>query len=288
MALLADHPIKVKAMDGKGGGLAGDAIYRFAATEVKATSHRLDGVLWPRHHESGTASSPVVLLEVQMHSDPGFHHRLAAETFRFLQQHPHVVHCRVVVITPHSRLRLEPGTAPRLLAGFIAQVQWFSLEELSRRQNPDPLVDLLTLPVRQEQELPERCQAILRTRPELLELIVPILVERFEGRSLEEIMVIIGTPIDELRHTRAAQQLISEGRAEGRSEGRAEGRSEGRVEGEVALTLRLLARRCGPLSADTTATIQALSLPRLEELADALLDFQGAEDLRQWLARQGE
>lgn len=45
-------------------------------------SHRLDGVLWPREStgcaETGSPEFPVVLLEVQMHPDPGFHHRLAA------------------------------------------------------------------------------------------------------------------------------------------------------------------------------------------------------------------
>ena len=50
------------------------------------------------------------------------------------------------------------------------------------------------------------------------------------------------------------------------------------------MTLRLLARRCGPLSKATTARIQALELEQLEALAEALLDFGGPEDLATWLA----
>ena len=50
------------------------------------------------------------------------------------------------------------------------------------------------------------------------------------------------------------------------------------------MTLRLLKRRCGPLSAATTARIQALPLQQLESLTDALLDFAGANDLASWLA----
>ena len=50
------------------------------------------------------------------------------------------------------------------------------------------------------------------------------------------------------------------------------------------MTLRLLNRRCGPLSAATTARIQALPLQQLESLADALLDFAGDDDLVNWLA----
>ena len=69
-----------------------DRQYRFSAPELKAGSHRLDGVLWPLGSETGSAELPVVFLEVQMRADPGFHHRLAAQTFRFLQLHPRIEH----------------------------------------------------------------------------------------------------------------------------------------------------------------------------------------------------
>ena len=45
------------------------------------------------------------------------------------------------------------------------------------------------------------------------------------------------------------------------------------------MTLRLLNRRCGPLSPTTTARIQALPLERLEALAEALLDFRALPTL---------
>ena len=56
-------------------------------------------------------SGPVVLLEVQMHPDSGFQHRLAAQSCRFLQKHPQLEHLEVVVITPHNRLKLGPTQA---------------------------------------------------------------------------------------------------------------------------------------------------------------------------------
>jgi predicted transposase YdaD len=89
-------------------------------------------------------------------------------------------------------------------------------------------------------------------------------------------MVIAGIPRKEIRHTRAAQDWLAAGRQEGEA--------KGRQEGEAAVTLRLLNRRCGPLSEATTAQIQALPLEQLEALADALLDFQGPADLAAWLA----
>ena len=85
-------------------------------------------------------------------------------------------------------------------------------------------------------------------------------------------MMIAGIPREEIRHTRAVQDWL------------AEGREEGRKEGEAAVTIRLLTRRCGPLSEATTARIQSLPLEQLESLAEAVLDFQGADDLEAWLA----
>ena len=110
-----------------------------------------------------------------------------------------------------------------------------------------------------------------------------MLFERFPTLTLEKIMEIATIPAKDLRHTRAAQQLIEEGRQEGEVRGRLEGEARGRLEGEAKVTMRQLNRRCGPLSDATTARIQALPLQHLETLAEALLDFAGASDLEAWL-----
>jgi Domain of unknown function (DUF4351) len=47
--------------------------------------------------------------------------------------------------------------------------------------------------------------------------------------------------------------------------------------------LRLLKRRLGGLSPEMEAQIVALSLTRLEELGEALLDFSQLSDLSDWL-----
>jgi hypothetical protein len=46
----------------------------------------------------------------------------------------------------------------------------------------------------------------------------------------------------------------------------------------------LLQRRCSAITPSQEARIRALPLPQLEALAEALLDFQGADDLEAWLA----
>lgn len=261
----------------------GDALYRFEATELKAANHRLDGAFWPRSGEGGTSDRPVVLLEVQMHAKAGFKHRLAAQSFRFLQLHPQVQHLAVVVVVPHRRLRLGPAQLPQQLQAFVDGVIWLSLEELGQQADPDPLLALLTLPVRPEAQLKASTQKILERRPDLLSTVLTMLFERFPTLTPEEIMVIAGIPTDQLLHTRAAQILLDRGRQEGRQEGEAQGEARGRAAQATAVTLRQLNRRCGPLSDATTERIQALPLAQLEALADALLDFSGPADLTAWL-----
>ena len=245
----------------------GDVLYRFEAPELKAANHRLDGAFWPRSGDMGTPDRPVVLLEVQMHAKAGFKHRLFAQTARFLQLNPQVLHLAVVVVVPHRRLKLGPAQLPQQLQAFADGVIWLSLEELGQQPDLDPLLSLLTLPVRPEAELGPSTQHILERRPDLISAVLPMLVERFPTLTREDIMVIAGIPSKDLRHTRAAQQWIE----------------EGRQEGEAKVTLRQLKRRCGPLSEATTARIQALPLEQLEVLAEALLDFSGPQDLMSWL-----
>ncbi len=262
---------------GQGVPLELDRHYRFSAPELKAGSHRLDGVLWPLGSDTGSPQLPVVFLEVQMRADPGFHHRLAAQTFRFLQLHPVVEHWRVVVITPHQRLNLGP-TAP--LRSFLEGVHWVSLDALGRQQNLDAALDLLTLPVRPEPELGERCRRILAQRKDLEPVVLSMLFERFSQLSREEILMIVGLPLQELRHTRAVQEILEEGRQEGRQEGR----EAGRQQEAGALAIRLLVRRFGNLDQASRERLTSLSLPRLEQLAEDLLDFSGPGDLQGWLA----
>ena len=256
---LADQPVPTDL----------DCQYRFLAPELKAGSHRLDGVLWPLASDAGTPELPVVLLEVQMRTDPGFHHRLAAQTFRFLQLHPAVEHWRVVVITPHQRLNLGPVTP---LRGFLETVHWVSLDALAQVQSLDAAIDLLTLPVRSEQELGERCRRILTERRDLEPVVLSMLFERFSQLSREEILMIVGLPLQELRYTRAVQEILEEGREFGRQQEAA------------ALAIRQLARRFGNLDQASRETLAAMPLLRLEQLAEDLLDFSGPGDLQAWLA----
>ena len=72
----------------------------------------------------------------------------------------------------------------------------------------------------------------------------------------------------------------------GREKGREEGREEGR-RAESDLVLRQLKRRLGAVPAEHAETIRRLSLERLGELGEALLELSSLGELEAWLAVPG-
>lgn len=71
----------------------------------------------------------------------------------------------------------------------------------------------------------------------------------------------------------------------GEERGEQRGRQEGEVVGEVRMILRLLNRRLGSLPDRFSSQIQQLTIPQLEDLGEALLDFTSLTDLEGWLSR---
>ena len=163
---------------------------------------------------------------------------------------------------PHQRLQLGPV---KPLRSFLEQVHWVSL---------DAAVDLLTLPVRSEPQLAERCRRILASRRDLEPVVFSMLFERFPKLSKEEILMIAGLPLQELRHTRAVQEILEEGREEGLEAGRQQEAS--------ALAIRQLSRRFGSLDEGSRERLSSLTLQQLEQLAEDLLDFTEPGDLQAW------
>jgi Domain of unknown function (DUF4351)/Putative transposase, YhgA-like len=61
-----------------------------------------------------------------------------------------------------------------------------------------------------------------------------------------------------------------------------EGIEQGKKQGELALLNRLLHRRFGSLSPQLQEQIENLSIPQLEDLGEAMLDFASIADLEAW------
>ncbi len=65
------------------------------------------------------------------------------------------------------------------------------------------------------------------------------------------------------------------------------GLPEGRAEKGRSLVLRLLNRRVGTIAPELKVKIEALTIVQLEDLGEALLDFETIVDLEAWLAQVG-
>ncbi len=82
-----------------------------------------------------------------------------------------------------------------------------------------------------------------------------------------------------MRESVIYQEILAEGEQRGEQKGR---EAEGRT-----LIFRLLTRRVGELPQDVRQRIETLSLSQLENLGEALLDFQGMADLDAWFSQEG-
>jgi predicted transposase YdaD len=243
--------------------------YSFSAPVLKEREYRLDGLFTP---PAERADLPAVVLEAQMVPDPGFLLRLYAETGRFLQQQAWSGDWRVAVICPHRGLQF--GALTPVQEFVERRVLWVELQPRDGQPPITPLARALSLLLEPESRVRRISDALNQqamTDPmaaEVLPLIPAILITRFRDKSIPEICAMGGITLEDFSQSRAYQEIFGSGEARG----------------EANVTLRLLNRRCGPLSQATTARIQALPLEQLEALAEALLDFTGPAELETWLA----
>ena len=256
--------------------------YVFSAPVLKEREYRLDGLFLP---PADQPDLPALILEAQMAADPGFLLRLYAETGRLLQQQDRqgrpIRHWQVVVICPSRELNFGDPTP---VQEFVREgLVWIELAPERLPPSAPPLQKALAMLLLPEDQLPA-CSRAIRAEAvgtglgsEIDDVIAAILVSRFSGRTVPEICAMGGITVDDFTSSVAYREIFGLGRQEGRQEGR-------QVEA-AALTLRQLQRRCGILNSAQQSRIQGLPLGDLEALADALLDFDGLEDLNAWLSR---
>ena len=269
-AIFQDHPDLILRWLA---GLPADAAgYRFCAPVLKEREYRLDGLFLP---PDDRVDLPAIVLEAQMAADAGFLRRLYAESARFVQQFNWERQWVVVAICPNRTMNFGPITPVR---EFVEQrLRWIELLPSDGQEPSEPLTQVLGLLVQPEAKVRAISDSLRQQAPtnpaagQVLPLIPAILLARFNDRPISEICAMGGLTLDDFTSSRAYREIFREGEARG----------------EASVTLRQLNRRCGPLSAATTTRIQALPLPRLELLAEALLDFTGPADLQAWLEQHG-
>ncbi|WP_414526615.1 Rpn family recombination-promoting nuclease/putative transposase [Nodularia chucula] len=248
-------------------------VYRFESVAVKEPKFEIDGVFLPPEN---TSSGVVYFCEVQFQKDEKLYERVFAESsLYFYRNRDRFSDWQAVIIYP-SRSTEQSDIHP--YRGFLnsEQVHRVYLDELGDIRSLPLWVAAMVLTTVEEEQAPEEARYLLsRTRNELsppssraiIEIVTTIMTYRFDELSRVEVEAMLDIT---LKETRVYREIKQEGREEGR-------------EATANIITRQLRKRLGELPQEVRSVISGLSLPMLEDLGEALLDFTSLADLQAWL-----
>ena len=257
-------------------GIPSDCEFEYSAPVLKEKETRLDGLLTPISNNSDV---PLIFLEAQMQRDIKFYSRYFRGIFSYIDQYEISRNWCGLLILLNKRLELGSELPHRNLLN--SQVERLYLEDLLHQDNLSPNLALLRLIVTPKDQAGLAARKILNsvsTEAEFqlkLDLVESILVNKFTQLTLEEIQKMLNLKEADITQTRFYQEVLEIGEKKGLQ--------QGVQQGEANLTIRLLKRRCGNLTAIQEQKVRSLSISQLESLGEALLDFQNMSDLENWL-----
>ncbi len=240
--------------------------YTFDSVEVKETSFRIDGVFLPPDW-AGT----IYFCEVQFQLDELLYERMVSEISIYTyRRRSSLANWRAVAIYPSRSVKQSDiSLFEELLAsGRITPIY---LDELGDGAELPTGLGLMVLTTLEGDAAVARArQTIAQSRllPDgraILDLVSTIMVYKFGNLTRDEVNAMLGI---ELEQTRVYQDAKAEGKTE-------EGRS---------LVLKQLTRKLGTqINLDLQSRVNSLTIERIEALGEALLDFQGMDELVNWL-----
>jgi len=257
-------------------GIPSDCEFEYSAPVLKEKETRLDGLLTPIGNNSDV---PLIFLEAQMQRDTKFYSRYFRGIFSYIDQYEISRNWRGLLILLNKRLELGSELPHRNLLN--SQVERLYLEDLLHQDDLSPNLALLRLIVTPKDQAGLAARKILNsvsTEAEFqlkLDLVESILVNKFTQLTLEEIQKMLNLKEADITQTRFYQEVLEIGEKKGLQ--------QGVQQGEANLTIRLLKRRCGNLTAIQEQKVRLLSISQLESLGEGLLDFQNMSDLENWL-----
>jgi predicted transposase YdaD len=219
---------------------------------------------------------PMVFAEAQMQSDSGFYGRYFSQLFVYINQYTVKQDWRGLLILRDRSQGLGwevPYT--ELLERRVTQLY---LSDLRDQQELTPNLMLLQLLVTEKDKSAVIGRKLLQeadTTGEFqrrLSLIETILANKFPELTKEIIMNMLELEIVDITQSRFYQEIIE----------------QGLQEGEANLVIRQLRRRLGELPESQCSQIKSFPVSQLESLGEALLDFQGIDDLDDWLQKYTE
>jgi predicted transposase/invertase (TIGR01784 family) len=236
--------------------------YIFEAIEVKETGFRMDGVFLPPN-----SSGIVYFCEVQFQLDELLYERMNSEIGIYVYRNrERFFDWQAVVIYPtRSVEQSRTETIRDLLAGRrIIPVYFDELGEIEELPIGLGLMVLTTLEGDNATTSARNLISRSQGSSDIIDLISTIIVYKFSNLSRDEVNAMLGI---ELEQTRVYQ----------------EAQAEGEARGEARMIMRQLNRRLGAIPDRSSVQIQQLSVPQLEDLGEALLDFTSLADLEGWL-----
>ncbi len=248
---------------------AGDS-YCFSSEEIKQTAFRIDGLFKP---VSDDPEQPIIFVEVQYQVDNDFYGRLFSELTLYLYLKKPERDWLILLIYP-SRSIEKKASIEFLPFLNLPQVHRIYLEDYQDRTDLSPSLEFIRLIVSDKQQTISRAKDLAerldKVDVEGLDLIETILIYKLPHLNREEIKQMLSVYEVKLQDTRFYQEVSA----------------EGAQEECIKLLSRLLRRKFGvqPELETILQSFPTYPLEKLEDLADALLDFNAMTDLETWLA----
>ena len=244
--------------------------YCFSSEEIKQTAFRIDGLFKP---VSDDPEQPIIFVEVQYQVDNDFYGRLFSELTLYLYLKKPERDWLILLIYP-SRSIEKKASIEFLPFLNLPQVHRIYLEDYQDRTDLSPSLEFIRLIVSDKQQTISRAKDLAerldKVDVEGLDLIETILVYKLPHLSREEIKQMLSVYEVKLQDTRFYQEVSA----------------EGAQEECIKLLSRQLRRKFGvqPELETILQSFPTYPLEKLEDLADALLDFKAMSDLETWLA----
>ena len=258
--------------------------YRFCSEEIKQTAFRLDGIFTPLGDDT---EQPLIFVEVQYQPDDDFYDRFFSEITLYLRLNKSAHPWLALVLYPSRSAETEASIA---FSPFtkMPQLRRVYLDDYRDCQGLSATLELIRLIASREAETLAIARQLAERRDELgpdgLDFIETILVYKLPRLSREEIKTMLALNEIELKQTRFYQEIAEEERQIGEQKGE----QRGRQEECISLVTRLLKRKFGihPELATVLAQLPTVPVEKLEDLAEAIIDWTEMSALTEWLRQQ--
>ena len=256
--------------------------YRFTSVEIKEKAFRFDGIFIPE-----AVDKNIWFVEVQFQKRAEFYWEFVGEIFLYLSQYKPEHDWQAVAIFAKRSIAPEIPKQFRVLftSGHIVQIY---LDELPQDESLNlGLVRLIVAPKRETVALAKQLASQVGQvdRERMIEFIETVLLYKFPQMSRDEVEAMF--TLSDLKKTRVYRDALQEGKLEGKLEGEKIGTQRGQVmgrqQGLKQFAVKLLMRKFGKVTLKTVKRIEKLSAEQLEDLAEAVLDFEKVADLDVWL-----